>query len=33
VVLNKVDFRALGRYEGYRREYYADKHYAQYGQV
>jgi succinoglycan biosynthesis transport protein ExoP len=33
VVLNKVDFRTLGRYEGYRREYYADKHYAQYGQL
>jgi succinoglycan biosynthesis transport protein ExoP len=33
VVLNKVDFRTLGRYEGYRRDYYADKHYAQYGQV
>jgi succinoglycan biosynthesis transport protein ExoP len=33
VVLNKVDFRTLGRYEGYRRDYYADKHYAQYGQL
>jgi succinoglycan biosynthesis transport protein ExoP len=33
VVLNKVDFRTLGRYEGYRRDYYSDKHYGQYGQV
>ena len=33
VVLNKVDFKTLGKYEGYRRDYYADKHYAQYGQV
>jgi succinoglycan biosynthesis transport protein ExoP len=33
VVLNKVDFKILGRYEGYRREYYSDKHYGQYGQV
>jgi succinoglycan biosynthesis transport protein ExoP len=33
VVLNNVDFRVLGQYEGYRREYYSDKHYGQYGQV
>ena len=33
VVLNKVDFKVLGRYEGYRRDYYSDKHYGQYGQV
>jgi succinoglycan biosynthesis transport protein ExoP len=33
VVLNKVNFKALGHYEGYRRDYYSDKHYGQYGQV
>lgn len=33
VVLNKVNFKVLGQYEGYRRDYYSDKHYAQYGQV
>jgi Mrp family chromosome partitioning ATPase len=32
-VLNKVDFKVLRQYEGYRREYYSDKHYGQYGQV
>lgn len=31
VVLNKVDFRLLGRYAGNRSDYYADKYYAQYG--
>ena len=31
VVLNKVDFKMLGRYEGHRRDYYSDKYYAQYG--
>jgi succinoglycan biosynthesis transport protein ExoP len=33
VVLNKVDFKALGKYEGDLRDYYADEYYAQYGQV
>jgi len=33
VVLNKVNFKTLGQYEGYRRDYYADKHYGQYGQL
>jgi succinoglycan biosynthesis transport protein ExoP len=33
VVLNKVDFKALGKYEGHLRDYYADQYYAQYGQV
>jgi succinoglycan biosynthesis transport protein ExoP len=33
VVLNKVDFKILSQYEGYRGEYYSDKHYGQYGQV
>jgi succinoglycan biosynthesis transport protein ExoP len=33
VVLNKVDFKALGKYEGHLRDYYADEYYAQYGQV
>jgi succinoglycan biosynthesis transport protein ExoP len=33
VVLNKVNFKTLGHYEGYRRDYYSDKHYGQYGQV
>lgn len=33
VVLNKVDFKTLGRYEGYRGDYYSDKYYGQYGQV
>jgi Mrp family chromosome partitioning ATPase len=32
-VLNKVDFKVLGQYEGYRRDYYSDKHYGQYGEV
>jgi succinoglycan biosynthesis transport protein ExoP len=31
VVLNKVDFKALGRYAGYRSDYYSDKYYAPYG--
>ena len=33
VVLNKVNFKILNQFEGYRRDYYSDKHYAQYGQV
>ncbi|HWE19386.1 MAG TPA: AAA family ATPase [Hyphomicrobiaceae bacterium] len=33
VVLNKVDFKALSRYEGGRRDYYADEYYAPYGQI
>jgi Mrp family chromosome partitioning ATPase len=33
VVLNKVDFKRLRQHEGYRRDYYADRHYAAYGQV
>jgi capsular exopolysaccharide synthesis family protein len=33
VVLNKVNFRRLSRYEGHRRDYYADESYAQYGRV
>ena len=33
VVLNKVNFKILDQYEGYRSDYYSDKHYAQYGQV
>jgi succinoglycan biosynthesis transport protein ExoP len=32
-VLNKVNFKILGQYEGYRRDYYSDKNYGQYGQV
>lgn len=31
VVLNKVDFKKLGRYDSYRNEYYSDKYYTQYG--
>jgi succinoglycan biosynthesis transport protein ExoP len=31
VVLNKVDFKMLRRYEGHRSDYYSDKLYAQYG--
>lgn len=31
VVLNNVDFKMLGRYEGHRSDYYSDKYYAQYG--
>jgi succinoglycan biosynthesis transport protein ExoP len=31
VVLNKVDFKILRRYEGHRSDYYSDKLYAQYG--
>ena len=33
VVLNKVNFKVLNQYEGYRGDYYSDKNYAQYGQV
>ena len=33
VVLNKVDFKILGQYEGYRSDYYSDKTYAEYGQL
>jgi succinoglycan biosynthesis transport protein ExoP len=33
VVLNKVNFKALSRYEGGRRDYYADENYAPYGQI
>jgi hypothetical protein len=31
VVLNKVDFKVLGRHEGHYKDYYSNKHYAQYG--
>jgi succinoglycan biosynthesis transport protein ExoP len=31
VVLNKVDFKSLARYNGYHGDYYSDKIYAQYG--
>jgi polysaccharide biosynthesis transport protein len=31
VVLNKVDFDVLNRYEGYRGNYYYRQYYAQYG--
>jgi succinoglycan biosynthesis transport protein ExoP len=31
VVLNKVDMRAIGRFEGYEGRYYYDKHYARCG--
>jgi succinoglycan biosynthesis transport protein ExoP len=31
VVLNKVDYKTLGRYDGRRSDYYSDKYYAQYG--
>jgi succinoglycan biosynthesis transport protein ExoP len=31
VALNKVDFKTLRRYEGYRSDYYSEKLYAQYG--
>jgi polysaccharide biosynthesis transport protein len=31
VVLNKVDFKKLRRYDGHRSEYYSDKYYAKYG--
>lgn len=31
VVLNKVDYKMLSRYEGNRSDYYSDKYYAQYG--
>jgi len=31
VVLNKVDFKRLGRYESYRNDYYAEKYYIPYG--
>jgi succinoglycan biosynthesis transport protein ExoP len=31
VVLNKVDFKKLGRYDSHRNDYYSDKYYAQYG--
>jgi succinoglycan biosynthesis transport protein ExoP len=31
VVLNKVDFKKLGRYDSYRSDYYSDKYYVQYG--
>jgi succinoglycan biosynthesis transport protein ExoP len=33
MVLNKVDFKGLSRYEGHRRDYYADENYAPYGQL
>jgi succinoglycan biosynthesis transport protein ExoP len=33
VVLNKVDFKNLRKYEGHRSDYYSDKTYSQYGQV
>ena len=32
-VLNKVDIRALGRYDGYGASYYYNKHYKKYGYV
>jgi len=32
-VLNKVDMRALGRYDGYGASYYYNKHYKKYGYV
>jgi succinoglycan biosynthesis transport protein ExoP len=31
VVLNRVDFKVLGRHEGPYNDYYSNKHYAQYG--
>jgi succinoglycan biosynthesis transport protein ExoP len=31
VVLNKVDFKRLGRYDNSREEYYYNSHYARYG--
>jgi polysaccharide biosynthesis transport protein len=31
VVLNKADLNVLGRYEGYRTNYYYRKYYARYG--
>lgn len=31
VVLNKVDFRKLGRYDSHRNDYYSNKYYAPYG--
>ena len=31
VVLNKADFKQLGRYDGYRGDYYYNRHYANYG--
>jgi succinoglycan biosynthesis transport protein ExoP len=33
IVLNKINFKTLSRYEGHRRDYYADESYAPYGQV
>ena len=33
VVLNKVDFKILGRHEGRRSDYYSEKYYARYGEV
>jgi succinoglycan biosynthesis transport protein ExoP len=32
VILNKVDFKRLGRYERRLSDYYSDEHYAQYGE-
>jgi polysaccharide biosynthesis transport protein len=32
VLLNKVDFKKLRRYDGHRSDYYSDKNYAQYGE-
>ena len=32
VVLNKVDFRILGRHEGRRSDYYSEEHYGPYGE-
>jgi Mrp family chromosome partitioning ATPase len=31
IILNKVDFKRLGRYDSHRSDYYSDKYYAQYG--
>jgi len=31
VVLNKVDFKKIGRYDSYHSDYYSDKYYIQYG--
>jgi succinoglycan biosynthesis transport protein ExoP len=33
VVLNKIDFKDLRKYEGHRSDYYSDKTYSQYGRV